>query len=772
MLAITEKQYSYGFSLVLKGQAHRWFMTEYPPPEVPNYKEVVKAIKKRFETGMNEQIYLGKWIDNTLRNQEQKNPSKLTSECFDIVVNTFADLTPGIEGYGSIQNLCRSLAAAVRGHPDCFLQDPSDNYAKLCAQYRTVILQKEAEREAKKKSPAAFVTDGPDGEDESCTDPHCNQFSIPDINYLDRTFGKRGETSYPRGNHHRGNFRQDNRHGPRNDHSPHGRGYSQGNYQHKSENKHVHWRKAPYRQRKKTCWICGKEGCWSSKHPDGNAMAVKKVKETKLGKNFNGAQTAAFLFDWQGQEGIEEDSHDEVLIEQMMMELDTDDPQHFFTEAQLADEEGDPEIFMTSFGSMDGAKAHAILESNIAKNLLTREDPYVEKGEDILKKVNGIWHFTKSKYNSKKCWGLLPDTGAARLSTVGKGQCTAAIRQNSDIKFEPQRKVETVAFGPAETETLGYITVPTAFGPIRFAVVDAETPFLICIQDMTRLGIYLNNCKNILVQEKTGKVVPVTMKFGHPWMQFDLETSQAASFLTEKELRRLHKRFGHPSVRRLQKILARAGYDANSAVVKELTKYCEQCQMYTKSPGRFKFKLGDNIDPIFNSEIVVDIMYLHGNQPVLQVVDLATGFMAARFLKEVSAKHIWEVLKACWIDVYIGPPNRVSIDAGANVSSAYFRAQAKYMSIEVKEAPVEAHNSIGKVERFHQHLRRAYEIILAADGGKDVILTQSPTIQRVSQHLLIALGPCLIQIRPGLHFWLRDISQAYPHSKSELRRMI
>ena len=33
------------------------------------------------------------------------------------------------------------------------------------------------------------------------------------------------------------------------------------------------------------------------------------------------------------------------------------------------------------------------------------------------------------------------------------------------------------------------------------------------------------------------------------------------------------------------------------------------------------------------------------------------------------------------------------------------------MAIEVKEVPVEAYNSISKVERYYQSLRRAYEII-------------------------------------------------------------
>jgi hypothetical protein len=33
------------------------------------------------------------------------------------------------------------------------------------------------------------------------------------------------------------------------------------------------------------------------------------------------------------------------------------------------------------------------------------------------------------------------------------------------------------------------------------------------------------------------------------------------------------------------------------------------------------------------------------------------------------------------------------------------------MAIEVKEIPIEAHNSIGKVERYYHPLRRVYEII-------------------------------------------------------------
>ena len=53
-------------------------------------------------------------------------------------------------------------------------------------------------------------------------------------------------------------------------------------------------------------------------------------------------------------------------------------------------------------------------------------------------------------------------------------------------------------------------------------------------------------------------------------------------------------------------------------------------------------------------------------------------------------------------------------------------------------------------------------------NGKETTLTQSPTLQRVSQRLLISLAACL---RPkGVHMFLRDISQAYVQSTSELNR--
>ncbi|KAI0991737.1 hypothetical protein K3495_g16450, partial [Podosphaera aphanis] len=52
------------------------------------------------------------------------------------------------------------------------------------------------------------------------------------------------------------------------------------------------------------------------------------------------------------------------------------------------------------------------------------------------------------------------------------------------------------------------------------------------------------------------------------------------------------------------------------------------------------------------------------------------------------------------------------------------------------------------------------------DLEKDVVLTQSPTIQRVSQRLIL----CLAALVPNTRLYLRDISQAYVQSTTNLNR--
>jgi hypothetical protein len=130
--------------------------------------------------------------------------------------------------------------------------------------------------------------------------------------------------------------------------------------------------------------------------------------------------------------------------------------------------------------------------------------------------------------------------------------------------------------------------------------------------------------------------------------------------------------------------------------------------MNAKSPGRFKFSLKDDYE--FNYSIVIDVMYLDG-KPVFHVIDIFISFQAASFLKNMSARNAWDILRICWIDTYLGPPDNIIHDTGKNFVSVEFRQYTKSIAIQVQEVPVEAYNSIGKIKRYHAPLQQVYEII-------------------------------------------------------------
>jgi hypothetical protein len=125
----------------------------------------------------------------------------------------------------------------------------------------------------------------------------------------------------------------------------------------------------------------------------------------------------------------------------------------------------------------------------------------------------------------------------------------------------------------------GIAVVHTPVGPITFHIVSANTPFMYCIQDTDKMNVRFDNFKNVLVQGKN--VVPIVRKWGHQWTLLRREEAIAQAYLTEVELKQLHRRFGHPSVRKLTQLLERAGQeDINARTIEHLTKFCTHCQMH------------------------------------------------------------------------------------------------------------------------------------------------------------------------------------------------
>ncbi|KAF2023536.1 hypothetical protein EK21DRAFT_118683, partial [Setomelanomma holmii] len=414
---------------------------------------------------------------------------------------------------------------------------------------------------------------------------------------------------------------------------------------------------------RKKCFVCQKEGCWSTNHTDEERKAARAQFFSAC--HFTGGQPPIdFSRGWREEEDCEDSDNDNSTSNQQYLE-------HY------------------------------------------RGAPSAPASQFLLKD-----RYTRSVYQ-----GILPDTGAANVSTVGKEQYLALTREDPTVKMDTSTAGKaSIKFGKGSaTASIGTAQVSTDIGTINFEVLDAPTPFLLCLADMDRLKVYFNNTTDELVQ---GNIrIPVLRKWGHPWFHLN-KRERATVFLTETELRRLHRRFGHPAVMRLAKLLKDAGHDNfEERTLEEVTKFCHHCQLHSSAPRQFKFTLKD--DHHFNYEILVDVMYL-SSKPVLHVVDSSTAFQGAKFLNATSAKETWQALRMLWIDTYQGPPDIITHDAGTNFASAEFRAEAKIMGVTCKQVPTEAHWSVGKTERYHAPLRRAWDILHAelSDAMSDEAILQ------------------------------------------------
>ncbi len=138
--------------------------------------------------------------------------------------------------------------------------------------------------------------------------------------------------------------------------------------------------------------------------------------------------------------------------------------------------------------------------------------------------------------------------------------------------------------------------------------------------------------------------------------------------------------------------------------------------MHKKSSNRFSF-IVRNKDIQFNFNILVNILYIEikledDNKSILHTVNEATRFQAERWLKDISAKHVWNQLWVCWINTYLRSSKVITSDANKQFVTKKFKQYVANISIEIKTISVETHHSIEIMKRYHESLRLIYSIIV------------------------------------------------------------
>jgi hypothetical protein len=259
----------------------------------------------------------------------------------------------------------------------------------------------------------------------------------------------------------------------------------------------------------------------------------------------------------------------------------------------------------------------------------------------------------ESRYDDREFRGILVNCDAARRSTAGIEQFTALQRLNDSIQLNKSIVESKIQFGIDSISIMGTIELNISLRQLVFHIVGVNTSFLLCLVDLDRLEVYFNNLINELMQKRLIIIIlqtdmknvnrfSIIRRYEHAFLLWKIATQyqflivefldENFCYLTEIELRRLHRRFGHSSARRLHQILERAKHDVDHHFIEHFIKFCHHCQMHGKFFGRFTFSIRDQ-DIEFNYSIVIEILYMKhksDNKSVLHIVNEAIRFQAGR----------------------------------------------------------------------------------------------------------------------------------------------
>jgi hypothetical protein len=331
----------------------------------------------------------------------------------------------------------------------------------------------------------------------------------------------------------------------------------------------------------------------------------------------------------------------------------------------------------------------------------------------IVKDIDFFTYIIIHRYIFEMFYDIMIDSKASIRLIVDYEQYLAFIKNVSIDLNHTKTKTINVQFEIESTFSLKSISIDTSIKLVKFHVIKTDTSFLLSLADMNRLKAYFNNVENLLID--TIKILSIIRRFDHDFLlwtnSYSLHSYITQSFksnscyLTDVELRQLHRRFDHSSTLKLHTLLERSGHEVKKAVLKKLTKFCIFCQKYAQSSERFKFTLKDEIN--FNYAVIVDVMYIE-NHFILHIIDDVTRFQVAKWLQNLIIKHTWEMLRLCWIDVYLDLFDHVLTDADKNFASSKFRQFVISMTIIIKVVSIKAHWSINVVKRYYVELRRTY----------------------------------------------------------------
>eukprot|EP00168_Porphyra_purpurea_P020863 TRINITY_DN895_c0_g1_i6.p1 TRINITY_DN895_c0_g1~~TRINITY_DN895_c0_g1_i6.p1 ORF type:complete len:1091 (+),score=259.84 TRINITY_DN895_c0_g1_i6:1132-4404(+) len=275
---------------------------------------------------------------------------------------------------------------------------------------------------------------------------------------------------------------------------------------------------------------------------------------------------------------------------------------------------------------------------------------------------------------------------------------------------------------------------PTLYANLLIDIVEVDVPFLLGLDALDALALYINNVDNRLKCDKRGTSTPLVRKHGHIYLDWANDAHYSMS-----ELERLHRHFNHPAADRLTAVLRRTADPKaepdTQKKVERLTAACDVCQRLARAPGRFRVAIPDE-DVVFNRTVLLDLMYLDGRS-VLHVVDKDTLYSAATLCSGEAIEDLWTLYLETWVHAYVGHPQIMHVDQAPQFKAPAWKALADSANTALVLSGIESHNALGVGERYHAFLRLIYRKVRLAHPG----VTQRGALSMATAAMNQTAGP-------------------------------
>ncbi|KAA8493204.1 Transposon Ty1-A Gag-Pol polyprotein [Porphyridium purpureum] len=334
---------------------------------------------------------------------------------------------------------------------------------------------------------------------------------------------------------------------------------------------------------------------------------------------------------------------------------------------------------------------------------------------DAIYSSRDVYQCTGSVFSVGAFRGFCIDTGAPSCCGLEqwKAYCDATGQPNTLLPCD-----RTLVWGVAQKAIgCGSVRIPVTnakFLSWNVPVVQHDLPMLV--------GLDLMQAHNIKVDTASAKLEipghdPVHLFHAQGKLWIRASDCDVICYTTP-ELSTLHRRFGHAHHEQLRAVLSRAGEPLTNEEAKELKRLCAECPVCQWYAGRrSRYRASADISVEFNDHIVADFFWLEHGEPVrkekvLHIICAGTRLQVAFFVPTTdTALDTFRRILSCWF-VPFGLPRKLHCDQDNLMSSQEFIRACTNLGTQVEPVAIEAHWSVGLIERQHGPLRKVFSRVL------------------------------------------------------------